>query len=231
MMMNLADRGVAVVGGGKVAARKIAALLASGAAVTVIAPRVEDEVSGLASAGRIVWINARFSENLLDEIPDLTLVFGATDDREIGKALYEAAMQRGVPCNIADDPELCTFILPAVLARGDLMICVSSGGASPALSRRLREELEEQFGDEYAILTRLLADLRGRVLDLGRSSDENRALFYQVVDSDLLSALRERDWERSSEILGKILPESVAPQPLIRRAVSGPQGEEPSAWI
>lgn len=221
-----------MVGGGKVATRKIASLLKSGALVTVISPLVVDEISQLASEGRFVWIKQRFSEALLDQIADLTLVFGATNDREVGKALAKAAGQRGVPCNIADDPELCSFTLPATLTRGDLMICVSSGGASPALSRRLREDLEARFGSEYAILTRLLRYLRDDVIERGRSSDENRALFFRVVDSDLLPALRERDWTGSAEILSALVPEDIQTLPLVMRAVSGVQEEEDSfTWM
>jgi precorrin-2 dehydrogenase/sirohydrochlorin ferrochelatase len=230
MMMNLTDRGVAVVGGGKVAARKIEALLMSGARITVISPRVTDEVASLARGGRLRWVEEEFREELLDDIPDLTLVFGATDDRKVGKALYEAATRRRTPCNIADDPELCSFILPASLTRGRLTICVSSGGASPALSRRVREDLERRYGHEYAALTHILAALREKIISLGRPSEENRDLFFRVVDSDLLHAIKERDLTGAVEILGSILPEGVSAQALINGAMSDTQEEDSSIW-
>jgi precorrin-2 dehydrogenase / sirohydrochlorin ferrochelatase len=213
VMMNLEGKRVLVVGGGKVAARKVGSLLESGALVTVVSPTVDRELEHLARESRIEWISACFEDSVLDRYSEVLLLFGATNSRETNLRIYRAAGERKIPCNIADVPDLCTFIVPAVFTRGDLMIAVSTGGSSPALARRIREDLEKRFGPEYATMTKLLAKLRKQILETGSSSDENRKLFREIVDSEILTALREQDRDRALEILRAILPDQVNPEP------------------
>ncbi len=123
--------------------------------------------------------------------------------------IYESANRRKIPCNIADVPDLCSFIVPAVISQGDLIISVSTGGSSPALARRIRQELQKQFGPEYGKMTKLMVDLRKHVMSVGAGSDENRKLFSEIVDSELLKALRESDTKKALDILKKILPKDI----------------------
>jgi precorrin-2 dehydrogenase/sirohydrochlorin ferrochelatase len=217
VMMNLNGRLVIVVGGGRVAARKVASLLESGARVTVISPELAAELEELAESGAINWLSETFDEAILDRYPEAALVFGTTDHREINIKIHEAAAARKIPCNIADVPDLCTFIVPAVITQGDLMIAVSTGGSSPALARRIREDLENRFGPEYAAMTKLMGELRKVVLAAGSSSDDNRRLFLEIVDSEILTALRENDHERALEILKAILPGDLDPEPVMEK--------------
>lgn len=210
VMMNLEGKKVLVIGGGKVALRKIRSLMESGASVAVISPRLETELQDLAKQAKIEWIPEPFDESLVD--PDAALVFGTTDNREVNLRVHRACIDRKIPCNIADVPDLCTFIVPAVITQGDLMIAVSTGGSSPALARRIREDLEERFGPEYAEMTRLMGELRKLVLAIGMPSEENKRLFTEIVDSRLLDALKENDRERVVEILRSILPKDVDPE-------------------
>lgn len=219
VMMNLVGKRVLVVGGGRVATRKVRGLLESGAAVTVVSPELDPELEELAGSGQVEWIQSRFDESAMDIYPDTLLVFGTTDNREVNVRIHKAAMERKIPCNIADVPDLCTFIVPAVITQGDLMIAVSTGGASPALARRIREDLEKRFGPEYAAMTQLLGDIRRQVLKTGSTSDENKKLFMEIVDSGILSALKENDRDRVLGILRSILPEAVDPE----RAVEHPR--------
>ncbi len=209
VMMNLEDKRVIVVGGGRVATRKVMGLLESGASVTVVSPKLEPELEGLAGEQRIEWIAEPFDESVLDRYPQTTLVFGTTDRRDVNIRIYQSASDRKIPCNIADVPDLCTFIVPAVITQGDLMIAVSTGGASPALARRIRENLERQYGPEYGEMTHLLGELRKMVLRGGSSSDENKKLFLEIVDSGILNALKEGDREQVLSILRDILPEDL----------------------
>ncbi|MDQ7785467.1 MAG: bifunctional precorrin-2 dehydrogenase/sirohydrochlorin ferrochelatase [Desulfomonilaceae bacterium] len=209
VMMNLDGKAVIVVGGGRVALRKIKSLLAGGARVIVISPELETELEELAAGDRVVWITEPFREELLDGYPDALLIFGTTDRREVNTAIHDAAVKRRIPCNIADVPDLCTFIVPAVITRGDLMIAVSTGGSSPALARRIREDLQKQYGPEYAAMTQLLGDLRKRILQMGNTSDENKKLFLDLVDSEILTALRRKDRDQALAILQAILPQEV----------------------
>ena len=217
VMMNLYGRQVVVVGGGRVAARKIMSLLESGARVTVISPKLENDLQGLASGGEIEWIPEAFEEAHFDRYPETALVFGTTDNREVNIEIHREAMSRKIPCNIADVPDLCTFIVPAVITQGDLIIAVSTGGSSPALARRIREDLESRYGPEYAAMTKLMGELRKVVLAAGSSSDENKKLFLEIVDSEILTALRENDRDRALEILKTILPGNLDPQPVIEK--------------
>jgi len=208
-MMNLVEKRVLVVGGGRVATRKVRGLLESGAAVTVVSPELDPELAELAVSGQVEWIQSRFDESCIDLYPVMLLVSGTTDNREVNVRIHKAAMERKIPCNIADVPDLCTFIVPAVITQGDLMIAVSTGGASPALARRIREDLEKRFGPEYAAMTQLLGDIRRQVLKTGSTSDENKKLFMEIVDSGILSALKDNDHDRVLGILRSILPEEV----------------------
>jgi precorrin-2 dehydrogenase/sirohydrochlorin ferrochelatase len=123
-----------------------------------------------------------------------------------------AAQARGIWVNIADAPEFCTFIVPAQVRRGDLTVTVSTGGASPALARKLRRELEEYFGPEYAPYLALLKEVRDRVLAARRGHPHNAALFHRLVDSPLREALARGDRREVlrwlQEILGPVLKDS-----------------------
>lgn len=209
VMMNLEGKQVTVVGGGGVALRKIGSLLESGARVTVVSPEVESDLARVAADGLIDWIREPFHESILDRYPQTLLVFGTTDRRDVNLAIHKACVERKIPCNIADVPDLCTFIVPAVITQGDLMIAISTGGSSPALARRIREDLEKRYGPEYASMTKIMGELRKQVLKTGSSADENRKLFLEIVDSGILSALRNNDRERALEILRAILPDEV----------------------
>lgn len=215
IMMNLEGKQIIVVGGGRVALRKINGLRESGACITVISPKLENELKKLAENGNISWIEEEFDESLLDLCPEAVLVFGTTDQREVNLRIQTASTKRKIPCNIADVPDLCTFIGPAVITQGDLIISVSTGGSSPALARRIREDLEKVFGPEYAVMTRLMGGLRKQILSTGSSSDENRKLFLEIVDSEMLDALRQNDKEKAFAILKAILPRDVDPVPAI----------------
>jgi precorrin-2 dehydrogenase/sirohydrochlorin ferrochelatase len=219
--MNIEGKPVVVVGGGKVALRKVVSLLESGATVTVVSPRVELELKNLSEERRITWIPEPFDEALLDHDPTPVLIFGTTDSNEANVRIHKAATVRRIPCNIADVPDLCTFTVPAVLSRGDLTIAVSTGGASPALARRIREELEACYGPEYAAATEILGALRKQILRDGGSSDENRKIFFRIVDSALVSALRERDEAKALAVLESLLPGYIDPEPAVRKALEG----------
>ncbi len=124
IMMNLEGKRVVVIGGGSVAARKVSSLLESGAVPAVISPELRDGLKALSHEGKIDWLPERFEEASLDQYPDTVLIFGATDRRDVNLKIHKAAKDRKIPCNIADVPDLCTFIVPAVITQGELMIAV-----------------------------------------------------------------------------------------------------------
>jgi len=225
LIVDLDGKPVTVIGGGRVALRKTLSLLECGAEVTVISPELAPELKSMADAGRIQWLRSRFAESMLDRDPQPALVFGTTDDRNVNVEVHGAAVKRRIPCNIADVPDLCTFIVPAVVNRGGLTISVSTGGSSPALARRVRERLERDFGDEYSVLIRILGDLRGVIVRDDSSPAMNKRLFLEIVDSDLLTAIRADDEDRAVTILKSILPETIDPASVVAEAFESRESE------
>ena len=170
LFLEMADKAALVVGGGAVAERKVRSLLQYGASIRIVSRDLTDGLKDLLETGRISFAGETFVENHLE---GLTLVFAATDDRQLNHEISIKARERGVLVNAVDQPEDCTFIVPSIVRRGDLTIAVSTSGKSPALAKRVRKQLESQFGKEYAIFLDFLGRLRGRVISLGLSSQQN----------------------------------------------------------
>jgi len=157
VFLTMSGRPCAVVGGGAVAEGKVDGLLAAGARVTVI--------SGTLSARLESWKRADAIRHLArdyrpGDLLGFELAFVATDDGQVNAAVAQEGRERGVWVNAADDPERCDFILPSVLRRAELVVAVGTGGASPALARAIREELEEYFTPDYAALACLVTEVR-----------------------------------------------------------------------
>jgi len=191
-----------VVGGGNVAARKVQDLMHAGARVTVVSPDLTPSLAALAGKGDIRHLPGDFQEK---QVEGMALVIGATDDPEVNARVSAAAQGRGIWVNIVDQPDLCTFIVPAQVRRGELTLAISTGGASPALARKIREELEGHFGPEYGPYLALMQAVRSRVLAARRGDPDNAVLFKRLVDSPLLPALRRGDTEEVRKILQETL--------------------------
>src|SRR5690348_593628 len=153
---------VIVVGGGRVAVRKVDLLRRSGARVTVVAPELREELHKLAASGGIQHIAEKFAEEHLDrEAP--VLVIAATDHHEVNVAVSEAARARRIPVNVVDDPALSTFIFPAIVDRSPIIVATSSGGESPVLARRVREQIEALLPEKLGALARFMGERRKTV--------------------------------------------------------------------
>jgi precorrin-2 dehydrogenase/sirohydrochlorin ferrochelatase len=186
--LDLRGKLAVVVGGGEVAERKVELLLSCGARVRVVSPQVTPALSRL---GRSIEIIPRSYQ--AGDLEGAVLVFAATDDPAINAAVAREARQRSTLVNVADAPDFCDFIVPSLISRGDLQIAISTGGASPALARRLRRELEEVIGPEYEELVALLESVRERVLREVADPARRRAIFDRLVNGDLLDLLRRGD--------------------------------------
>jgi precorrin-2 dehydrogenase/sirohydrochlorin ferrochelatase len=185
MFMKLEGRRCLVVGAGKVAVGKIAGLLATGARVSVVAIQAEPAVREWAASGEIELELRPFQADDLDR----TLVaVVATPSPDLNETVFREAKRRGVLCNVVDVPELCDFYYPAVVHRGDLQIAVSTNGKSPALARRLREQLEQQFGPAYAEWIAELGETRKLVLASTLDADRKRQLLVSLASRDALEA-------------------------------------------
>ena len=167
VLLDLTHRHCVMVGGGPIAERRILSLLDAGAQVTVITPRATPALEALAAEGRIALESRRYAEG---DLAGADLAFVATAAREVNLAVAREARVRGVWVNAADDPAHCTFILPAIVRRGDLTVSVATGGTSPALSRAVRDELETYLTAEYATLAALAAEARRELRASGRAA-------------------------------------------------------------
>jgi siroheme synthase-like protein len=184
--LDLRGRRCLVAGGGAVAHRKTEGLLAAGADVLVVAPDLGEMPRGAAVERRAVR---------LADLDGAVLAVCATDDPAVNAALAREARRRGVLVNVVDDPDAGDFTVPAVLRRGTLQVGVSTGGASPALAQRLRDELATRVGDEYGRLADLLAALREawepRAIAAGVPPAARRAAWHAVQDLPLLGLIRD----------------------------------------
>jgi len=191
IFLELEGRRCLVVGGGVVAARKVAALLASGAEVTVVSPSLGNELDSLVRAGRIRHLNRVYETG---DMAGAALVYAATDDTELHRRLHDEARIQVIPLNVADAPELCTFIAPAVVTRGALKIAISTEGASPAMARRIRERLERLFGPEYGLALEILRSARSH---LKANEPESRIRARKLTS---LAAARIPEYLRKGDI-------------------------------
>ncbi|OIO89699.1 MAG: hypothetical protein AUK03_14040 [Anaerolineae bacterium CG2_30_64_16] len=201
-LIGLAQRQVVVVGGGAVAARKVATLLEADARVTVISPDLTSELEALVEAGRIAALNRPYREG---DLAAAFLVIAATDDAEVNRAVWREADRRGCLINVVDDLAHSNFIVPAVVRRGELTLAVSTGGDSPALARRLREQLEAEIGPEYGELVALLGELRPDLLARFAPGRARLAAALRLVDSDLLDVIRAEGVEAARRYAWKLV--------------------------
>ncbi len=171
-----------VVGGGPVAERKVKVLLEAGARVKVIAPELTPKLSEWAAQGRIEALQRPFKPG---DLEGAWLAFAATNHREIQKAVAQEALKKHIFCNVVDDPEDSSFIVPSVIRRGRLQLALSTSGASPAVARRLREQLEDIFGPEYEEFMELMARWRKEILQKGLPPEKRRRIFEHLALSPI----------------------------------------------
>jgi len=181
IFLKLTSRPCLVVGAGRVGEAKIEGLLAAGATVTVVAPEASEAVKHWARAGNISWQPRRFEPADLD---GRFLVVVATPSRELNDGIYREAQRRGALCNVVDDPPHCDFYYPAVVNRGELQIAISTNGQSPALAQRLRQELEQQFGPEYAAWIEELGRQRQRLFAFPLKPQKRRRILHSLVTQE-----------------------------------------------
>ena len=200
--LNISGRLCVVVGGGRVAERKIFSLLKAGAQVRAVSPQLTEALHELAAAGQIIWLARCFQAG---DLAGAMLVFAATDSRQVNKLVAQEAEAGGQLINVADAPDQCGFQVPAVLRQGDLTIAVSTNGKSPALSARIRKRLEADYGPEYAVLLDLLGRIRAQELAGERDEAVRKNLFANILHEEMLDWIRNGQQERLRNHLRAIL--------------------------
>jgi siroheme synthase-like protein len=198
IFVKLQGRLVVVVGGGEIAAGKIAGLLRAGARVRVIAPDVHAVFAEPIRNRKIEWIPREFASG---DLAGATLVIAATSAAGVNASVFREAESRGIMCNAVDDIENCHFYYGSIVQRGDLQIAISTNGKSPALAQRLRQELEQQFGPEYETWLEWLGAAREllRAAD-GGGTETNKQMLHRLASKPMFERfVREANREPSRQ--------------------------------
>jgi precorrin-2 dehydrogenase/sirohydrochlorin ferrochelatase len=213
--LDIRNRRCLVVGGGSVGTRKTETLLDCGAKVTVVSPRVSGKLEKLAQVGSISLKNRSYRST---DLEGMFLVIGATDDETLNQQISHDAESRNTLCNIADRPQVCNFILPSIVHRGDLVITISTSGKSPALSKHLRKSLEDQFGEEYDHFLQLMGSIRKKLLHQSHEPDAHKQLFNHLIDSGLLDLIRDGKKKEINQLLRQTLGDGYVYERLIHQS-------------
>lgn len=205
--LDLADRRVLVVGGGAVAESKIVQLVEARARVLVVSPTLTTRLESMKQAGVLEHRESHFDSTDLEGV---VLVISATNDESANREVAETASKQGVLHNVVDQPALCNFITPAVVARGELQISISTGGGSPSLAQRVKREVATLIGPEYGDLLLLAAEMRQRARNQVADFDERRALLHAFVESEALDLIRAGRREEAARIANMLLDRAGA---------------------
>jgi precorrin-2 dehydrogenase len=200
--LKLTGRRCVVVGGGEVGLEKVEGLLACDAEVTLIAPHAHDALARYADDGSIRWEQRSYRAG---DLEGAFLVIAATDDTATNIAVFDDAERRAMLVNVVDVPPLCNFILPAIVRQGPIAIAISTAGASPALAKRMKREIAEQFGEPYARLAVLLNEARGWAKGTLPSYQARKQFFEGIVNGrpDPVALLRDGDEAAVRELIAR----------------------------
>jgi precorrin-2 dehydrogenase/sirohydrochlorin ferrochelatase len=204
--VDIRNRPCTVIGGGRVALRKVKGLLDCGAAVTLISPEVTTELADMAEQGSITWHERGYKKG---DLAGSFMVIAATDDETVQEQVHAEAEEGNLLLNVADVPKWCNFILPATVRQGDLAISISTAGKSPVLAKRLRQELEKSFGPEYDQALELMGSLRPVVLAKGLPHSENKIIFEELLHPELISLIEKGDWQTITNHIQTVLGADV----------------------
>lgn len=209
IFIDLKDRPVLVVGGGDVATRKVSLLLRAQAKVRVVAPNLSDSLQALKDKATIEHLAVEYENS---QLSDCALAIAATNDMAVNRQVYEDAKQRGIPVNVADAPELCTFILPSIIDRSPVVVAVSTGGASPTLGRLLRARLETMIPASYGRLAELARRFREPVIQRFKSMAQRRRFWEQIIQGPVAELVYSNKDQQAEQVLQHAIDESDAKQ-------------------
>lgn len=212
--LDIRNRPCLVVGGGQVGTRKVHTLLLCGARVTVVSPQATTELTELAQEGTIRWHARGYQDG---DQAGVFLVIGATDQEALNRRIHKDAEQDGRLCNIADQPQLCNFVLPSIVQQGDLMIAISTGGKSPAFAKYLRRHLQRQFGPEYGLMLKLMGALRRRLLQQEHAPEAHKPIFERLIAKGLLEMIRRDDRATINALLTEVVGPEFTLETLMKR--------------
>lgn len=188
MMIDMIGKPCLVVGGGKVAGRKVNALIDAGAHVKVVSSTVTPFIKYWALSRRVEWFARPYQKA---DGADQFLIVAATDDPIVNRTVYRHATLRGQWINVVDQPELCNFTIPSILTRGKLQIAISTQGASPSVAKKIRQELESVYGEEYELYLDLVQEMRQRIQQKVTEKRLRYRLYKELASDRWIDACRK----------------------------------------
>lgn len=200
--LRLRDQPVVLVGAGVVAARKARFLLGAGAQLTVIAPEQDAQFRALASEYEVSWQCREYQEG---DLAEAIMVIAATPHRTVNELVHAEARGRGIPVNVVDSPDLCSFIFPAIVDRSPLTVAISSSGASPVLARSVRSRIEAMLPAATADIARFGRLYRDRIRAAGETEGERRRIWEQVIDGPIAQLILNNRWQAAEQALADLL--------------------------
>jgi siroheme synthase-like protein len=200
--IQLNEQPCIVIGGGKIAEGKVEGLLAAGAKVTLVSPEITSHLNQLVKQNQVAYIPRVYRPG---DLAGAFMVICATDQTEINHQVWQEASANQQLVNVVDDTPRCNFIAPAILRKGDLTIAISTGGKAPALAVRLKERLKEEIGPEYERFLELSGQLREPLAQHVPDFETRKALWYELVDSDILDFLARGDEPAALEIISQVV--------------------------
>ena len=212
--LNIANRLCVVIGGGSVAFRKVKSLLDCAGVVRIVSPYVEPRLKKIILKNQVEWFEREYAKG---DLQGAFLAFAATSDPDVQLQVKEEARKYQIILNSADDPVGSDFHVPAHFRRGKMLVTVSTGGGSPAMSKQIRERLELDFGSEYEVVVDFLAMVREDVVSSEVDSSTRQKLFHNLLKVDLLGMVRESNWFDLQMVLLQELPENIDAVALIKR--------------
>ena len=205
VFLDIGGKPVIVIGGGNIAHQKVVGLLKASAELTVVSPDLNQEMASLAAGGRFRHVERDYEPG---DLEGYLLAFVATDDRSVNATVAAEGKERRVWVNAVDDPPYCDFIMPGIAQQGNLIVAVSTSGTSPAMARKMREEIETFLTEDYALMLELAAEVRAELREKGMLVDSE--VWNKALDNDLRRLLAEGKRAEAKERLLRSLSEPVS---------------------
>jgi len=203
--LALENKKCVVIGAGLVAFRKAKRLLEYGAAVSIIGEEIVPQLRRLFEKRKVIFKNKRA---VLKDLEGAFLVVAATDNRKLNAHVSAYCLKKNILVNVVDSPKECNFILPSVLRRGSLTISVATDGASPALAKKIRQDIQQRFGFEYAVLLRLMRRIRPEALKKIKNPRIRNLLFKKIFQPEILNLLKKNKEQQARKRIGEYLKDA-----------------------
>ncbi|WP_457553068.1 precorrin-2 dehydrogenase/sirohydrochlorin ferrochelatase family protein [Desulfobacula sp.] len=211
IFLDIKGKSCLIVGGGPVGARKAATLKKCGANVKVISDQFSSECDDL----KTISICLEKKKYEKEDVKGMFFVFAATNNSDLNQQIKHDASLLNILCNVADAPDNSDFLLPSIIDRGDLIVAVSTSGTSPAMAKRIRQNLENYLGPEYEPFLRLMGNIRKRLVSSGNAQNENKDIFYKLIERDVLELIKANDDIKINAVLWDVLGKEYTYEDLV----------------